>query len=295
MESKLILGMLLYCVGTALLIGGACWWSLRRQALMPPLPLRLLRSPGESLRRRIHAFDEESIGQFVAVLALPPFVVFLGLLLVPMAPDSWQAAGIAGSFLIGIVVLLAASLWVVRTLGRRRDFMLGYLGERAVAEALAPLLASGYRVFHDVPARARDRDINIDHVVVGPNGVCAVETKTRRRGRSKLGPGECEVTFDGSSLLWPWGSDSHGLEQLEAEAVWLGQWIEQEAGIRLSPRPILCLPGWEVHSKASGRVSVISPSSLPTLVAQGRGETLDADQIATIAQRLDLRCRDVVD
>ncbi len=49
--------------------------------------------------------------------------------------------------------------------------------EMAVGQELNNPMCAGYRVYNDVPAEG----LNIDHVVVGRNGVFAVETK----GRSK--------------------------------------------------------------------------------------------------------------
>mgnify|MGYP000447730379 CR=1 FL=1 len=54
-----------------------------------------------------------------------------------------------------------------------------------VAEALAPLTVDGCRIFHDVPAAA----FNLDHVIVGPTGVFALETKTRRAGPAHTADG----------------------------------------------------------------------------------------------------------
>ncbi|MEO7368630.1 MAG: nuclease-related domain-containing protein [Gemmatimonadaceae bacterium] len=59
----------------------------------------------------------------------------------------------------------------------------GERGELKVAEALEELRPAGYRAFHDI---VRD-GFNIDHVLVGPAGVFAIETKFRS--------GRGEITF----------------------------------------------------------------------------------------------------
>jgi hypothetical protein len=51
----------------------------------------------------------------------------------------------------------------------------GERGELRVAEILDELRSSGYRAFHDLAGDG----FNIDHVVVGPAGVFAIETKFR--------------------------------------------------------------------------------------------------------------------
>ncbi|HZD17497.1 MAG TPA: nuclease-related domain-containing protein [Actinomycetota bacterium] len=60
----------------------------------------------------------------------------------------------------------------------------GAIGEETVGRALAELEAEGFRVIHGLDTGRGD----IDHVVVGPTGVFAIETKAWR-GRVSLGPG----------------------------------------------------------------------------------------------------------
>lgn len=50
----------------------------------------------------------------------------------------------------------------------------GALGERATADALAPLTATGWHVLHD---RLLPTGGNIDHLLVGPAGVIVIDTK----------------------------------------------------------------------------------------------------------------------
>jgi nuclease-like protein len=58
----------------------------------------------------------------------------------------------------------------------------GLGGEQDVARALAPLLGHGYEVLHDLDLGHG----NVDHVVVGPTGIYAIETKASR-GRFYFG------------------------------------------------------------------------------------------------------------
>ena len=43
-------------------------------------------------------------------------------------------------------------------------------------------MRDGFAVFHDVPG---DKAFNVDHVVIGPQGVFAVETKGRGKPASR--------------------------------------------------------------------------------------------------------------
>jgi hypothetical protein len=106
------------------------------------------------------------------------------------------------------------SLW--KLLGLRRRCRLGYEGERHVGEALNQLMLAGYRVFHDFlitdkPGATR----NIDHIVIGRNGVFAIETKTRRKLKSLDG---AKVIVGNDHLQYPWGTDRCGLDQARDNA-----------------------------------------------------------------------------
>ena len=63
----------------------------------------------------------------------------------------------------------------------------GFAGERAVAEELNQLIRAGCYVFHDVPMAPYG---NIDHVLVTPKGIYAVETKARRKRERPRREGE---------------------------------------------------------------------------------------------------------
>jgi micrococcal nuclease len=60
---------------------------------------------------------------------------------------------------------------------RRGDWHKGILGEKMVVEALTPL-DNSYVLINDVVLAKRQG--NIDHILVGPNGVFAIETKSYR-------------------------------------------------------------------------------------------------------------------
>jgi hypothetical protein len=97
---------------------------------------------------------------------------------------------------------------------------MGLLGEQAVAEQLQPLFADGYRIFHDVPG---DGKWNIDHVVVGPAGVFAIETKYRTKQPGKASERDHEAIFDGNKIQFPSGYDAEAPEQARRNARWLAK------------------------------------------------------------------------
>jgi hypothetical protein len=200
--------------------------------------------------------------------------------------------------LAGVVLVLGIVLairWMFRHFGKRRNYELGYLGEREVAENLEPLLAEGYAIFHDMPCEGVRKDFNIDHVVVGPTGLFAIETKTRRKGRGREGFKEHEVVYDGRKLIWPWAEEDFALVQAQNAAEWLTKWVHKMTGKAIVAKPVLALPGWYVTTKAMGPVSVQNARNLPSNI-RGKGKpVLTNDDIDLIRRQLDNLCRDVED
>ncbi len=271
-------------------------WIAKRRKEKPPLEFKLLRGPGESLRRRMNQFNEDALPQMFAAAMAPVLTAFAMIILLAWA--SPQLRLLPGLLVVGSVtvpVLFLAGRWALRKFLRYRNDRLGYLGERAVGEALAPLTASGYRVFHDLPAEAGGKKFNVDHVVVGPTGLFAIETKTRRKGRARAGFEAHKVAYDGHQLIWPWAEDSFGLQNAEARARWLSEWLCKMTGLKLAAKPVLVLPGWYVVSKGTGPVTVLNHKQLHGSIMRDSREALAPEEINLIARQLEERCRDVED
>lgn len=266
---------------------------------------RLLRAPGESLQRRLVALEEQLLNLFILWLGLP--AVGYGALLYLVAQLRATHPGSAFALAaLGLAGLLAAFYFGVRRLipliDRLRNTRLGLFGERVVAESLEPLKASGHRVFHDVPARdgAEGADATIDHVVVGPAGVFSIESKTRRKGRARVGFMAHEIIFDGDALAYPWGEDRHGLEQAHRQADWLARFVSDQTGLVVPVHALLVFPGWTILRKGKGAVHALGPRELPDSVLKPQSQpvngvagTLSPADIETIARELDARSRDV--
>ena len=131
---------------------------------------RLLRGPGESLRKEIGRIDEailfEFLGGVFAVLLAPVAYAQLARLL--GTEITWI---LVGTLTIFVAVTTCSSWRVIGLWRKRQSYPLGWFGERVVAEKLAPLRFSGWRIFHDVPFVSNGRPFNLDHVVVGEGGI----------------------------------------------------------------------------------------------------------------------------
>ena len=167
-----------------------------------------LRPPGESLRLKLEKLNEE----FDETLTFGFGIGAMSALVVIFTPAQTSTIGLT---VVGISAALGY-LWFGRKLLRlQREFWrnrLGYMGERAVGEELNQLLTAGFRVFHDIPF---DR-FNINHVLVGPQGVFAVETKARRKRVPEAGKVDAKVKVDGNTLHFSHWSDSTSIEQAQS-------------------------------------------------------------------------------
>lgn len=278
-------------------IGGVFIWRSRQRKDRRPFPdqLKLLRGPGESQRRVLAAEAEKEIAYFFAAFVLPLLVAYLLLLITTRLSGTWQFVSLIASVLGLLASLYVGARLLVSHFIASGNRYLGYFGERVVAESLEPLKAQGCRVFHDVPAGDGKHPFNLDHVVIGPSGVFAIETKTRRKGRARHGFAAHEIIYDGQVLAYPWGEDRHGLAQAQRQAQWLEAFLQKLLGRAITVHPILTFPGWMIMRRSTGVVNVLNPKEIPSAILPRASSAplLSAADIDLIARQLDARCRDV--
>ena len=299
----------------ALLAGVALLEVIAKDFRRPfPTEQKLLREAGHSLRQKLTKLDRQLARQlltFVLIGVSPLMSLANKADSLARGPIETTLSRITLGILVAVVLLAFYS--AISYARQRRNLALGLFGERVVAEHLEPLKAAGHRVFHDLPAddtsltpsgSAKPKPFNIDHVVVGPAGVFAIETKTRRKGRARVGFMAHEIIYDGRALAYPWGEDRHGLEQARLQAEWLAAFLQRELGRPVLVHALLVFPGWSIIRKdgsAANPVNVLSPRELPAVVGgpPASGHTgfvvppLDHAAIARISSLLEARCRDV--
>jgi hypothetical protein len=244
----------------------------------------MLRPPGYSLRRKLEKMDDRLLHCF-SFLAFMAATASLFLLAGWSQRHSPVLVAISLAAAVGIMAVPIRSL--AKLGAEMANHRLGLLGEEVVGEHLNRLMLDGCEVFHDVPG---DGKWNVDHVVVSPRGVFAVETKTRRKQEVKDGH---KVTFTGTELQFPTWTDSHGLKQAKENAEWLGRFLTKATGEPAKTSAILTLPGWMVELRGKNCVSVLNPKQIRQVVLNDRLPFLDEGQRKRICHQLEQRCRDV--
>jgi hypothetical protein len=186
----------------------------------------------------------------------------------------------------GVAAWLAASRvaaglgWLLRfrsspdTVAWRR----GAAGERRTARLLAPLERRGWAVLHDLAIPGSTA--NIDHLVIGPGGVLAIDTKHYR--------GQLQVDRDG--MVW---HGRHLLVSALRTTLWEADQADEVLGIAdLQVAAIVAVHGASVPwgaLRAEG-VTVVPARRLPDLLG-ARPPVLGPEQVAWLADRARLRFR----
>jgi hypothetical protein len=185
---------------------------------------------------------------------------------------------------------IVCAVQVVRAVKRLRNINLGLDAEAAVGQELNCLMLDGFRVFHDVRG---DGPYNVDHVVVGPQGVFAIETK----GRAKPLRGEAgdahRVEYDGSKLRFPGWTEAGPLEQAKRNAEWLRKWLSSAVGTDVDVRPVLMLPGWYIERTKPPGIAVLNGVNCRAFFTKARGQALNEQLVRQVVHQLDARCRDI--
>lgn len=199
------------------------------------------------------------------------------------------------SLSIGMIASGAFLFHASRLFLRYRNHRLGLLGEQVVGRLLDHAACDTIQVFHDLEVSDPGRKTwNIDHVVVTPAGVFAIETKARRKPKDSGHAGQAgyKVIFDGSQLLFPspMQADRHGLEQARNNADWLSSKLTAWNGRPITVTPVLVMPGWWVERTGKGPVFVLNPKELPSFLS-GRPQILSPQEQRSIAKQLEERCQ----
>ena len=214
-----------------------------KQTRSPLDRARPLRAAGQSLSEE---FDDVAYDHILTPMLLAILMAIVALLeWIKYTFDSKPNPIIYTTFAVIVAVYAALKVW--RTRKRLAQIRLGRDGERVVAQYLEWFRTANFFVFHDVPSG----DANVDHVLIGPQGIFTIETKTH----SKPLRGECKVSVvDGVVRANGHVLDRNPIVQAKAQAGWLRTFLA-ESRFDVRVWPVVVFPGWFVEpfdSKAVG-------------------------------------------
>ena len=283
--STALIGLALVLCPSLLLVGASIlarrYWH--RKDRRNPLTRGLLRSPGYSLQERLDDVRTDLISLAGGMAPIPMFVYYM----TSTTAMTEVAVYLLWFFVVGI--LLWAVFRVFALVRQARNLRLGMEAEMAAGQELSMLMRDGFFVFHDLPG---DKKFNIDHVVVGPSGLFAVETKGRPKRVRDDGSGY-RVTLQDGRLVFPGWSETAPLEQARLNASWLSKWLTSAVGEQVIAKPVLVLPGWFVERKSPSDVAVINGSNARQYFLKAQGSGISEQLVSRIVHQLDARCRDI--
>jgi len=242
-----------------------------------PLKAKPLRYAGQSLDEEIsRVLDEEVV---VWVMWALMVVLFCAAEWVRWALSAeWHP--LLATFLAVGAVAVAYSRFV-KARKKLRALRLGRDGEREVGEQLDELRAKGYAVLHDLVGKG----FNVDHLIISPQGVFTVETKTISKPVRKNPVVEVK---NGRILINGRTPDRDYLKQARAQAGWVRRILRESTGKDVPVKPVIVFPGWWVVRVPKGEgldVWVLNPDALPSFIQHER-EMLAPDDVKSVTYSL---------
>jgi hypothetical protein len=199
-----------------------------------------------------------------------------------LAVTSGDWVEITGLAIFSLLLMLFTGLRLARLIGSRNMMRLVHESRLATRRVLDPLLKEKYRVFHDVVGD----QFSIDHLVVGPKGVFAIQTHARSVSASKQSPDDRIVTYNGRELFFPKGRDHGIVENARMNAEKLSQWLTGQTEEPVAVRAIISLPGWTVRRTSSEGMPIINPKQFASLFEHIQPWQLPASTLESIERRL---------
>lgn len=269
-------------------------WRKRDARRSPLNGKKLANLPGQQLMVRVNEHADGLVSSALVMYLSAPVMLFAW----AISKVQWQTVrfGISEWLFAGSATLVFVygfrgftKHWDDRS--KARD---GLVAEQMTGQLLNRLIGPNCIVAHDLPCEG----FNIDHIVIAPRAVYAVETKSFRKPRRFADDSHYKVTFDGSALRFPdWRNDAP-IKQARRQAQWLARYLRESLGRDVPVIPALALPGWWIERTEESRqsdVRVFTPMGRGAEFLLSGQELLDAPTRTLVAQAIALRYPDIGD
>lgn len=263
---------LLGIVPMLIMVGLLVWQKRRMDAdqRREAITTELRNLPASSLQKQRDDFVERQVSRLMAaaIIGLSTASLFSARR-VSLVAFNWDWLDT-----VALLTIIGCGLYygrlMIRELPQGRKLKQAIRAEQATAQELAASLAGDNRIIHDVQAG----DFNIDHVVITPAGVFAVETKSRLK--PPVGNGSPRVKYNGKQLEFPGWMETKPIEQAARQAKWLADYLQKATGERFPVFAVLALPGWFIDCSVrttEQMVRVINPKNSGWLLLPGKQPT----------------------
>jgi hypothetical protein len=240
-------------------------------------PLRRL--PGQSIRDERDKLLNDTASDYLLLIAIVWFLAGWEWF------RRWKPSPIAPEILTGMALLVTGycAFRIFRLRREIRNLNQAEKGERRVSELLTQLRRKRYVAFDDLLV---DQS-NIDHVLVGPGGIFAIETKAW----GIFGNGCVGVDESGVLRLSNRPALKNPLRQAAASAADVAKILKDRMRRDFDVIPVLIFPGWILKgAKAETGVVVLNDGMISEFF-EARPTVLSNDQITNICSHLDQTAR----
>ncbi|MGY0798892.1 nuclease-related domain-containing protein [Lysobacter sp. A286] len=293
MGNLLLLGA--FAVSVVLMIIGVAGLKVwrRREARRSPLHGRKLANlPGQQLIARVNDHGDNLLLAGLVMYLSFPMMLFAW----AISRVKWETVRFGIAELIFVISALGVFAYGMRSFARHWDARTkardGLVAEQMTGQLLNRLIGPNCIVAHDLPCDG----FNIDHIVIAPRAVYAVETKSFRKPRGSADDSHYKVTYDGQSLRFPDWKDDAPIIQARRQAQWLARYLRESLGREVPVIPTVALPGWWIERTDPARhfdVRVFTPMGRGAEFMLGGQEALDATSRTLVAQAIALRYPEV--
>lgn len=256
---------------------------MKKELRSPIESVKIRRQAGQSARAKADALCDDLL--FTVIMA--PMTVLLMALMDFVGRHIGRQMGVCGyGFLL--VLALAFSVWqFIRRSKAIRHWRQGANGERYVGQILdRELVANGYKVYHDIQIDKGCRKMNIDHLVVGENGVYLIEDKTW----SKPLHGQTIVKYDGRVILRNGAPYRAPVKEAMALAKEAHDYIVRISGVSAYVKPVLVFVGWynQAENRQDSSLLVLSEKTLAGFLKKHQPQFVPSPQdLRLIVAKLD--------
>ncbi len=151
----------------------------------------------------------------------------------------------------------------------------------AVGHQLQQLTAGGTRVFHDVATTAGI----VDHVVIGQNGIYAVNVIARRSDK------QGKVCLKGNMIRFSNSKTQYPIIKITAKTKRLEKEFQKVLGHSVRVRSVIALPGWAIGEQSNDAHLLVSERTL-SMLSGWKDETdyLMNEDVHALKNELTARC-----
>ena len=262
----------------------AKFWNLFTRSLNahPNFPDAIMREAAQRFRDEFEALSRKQSAYLGATLTFVfIFVVahtFEAQLLFEGYPQ-WQL------YLLLVTLFAAAGFALHRLICTIREWRrIRFLRDAniAVGHSLQRIAVGHGRVFHDVPTPAGV----VDHVIVGPGGIYAINVvahRAMRRENAQLADGELRFEPDGKTIP---------ISDIASRTTRLEQEFRDLLKNAVRVRSVIAVPGWHVDSQTGDGHLVVNERTLPMLRGwRSEADYLMDEDVHTLQKHLTNTCK----